>query len=635
MNKKLKRFLLSVIYGILVAIVLILPGHLSANPVNAQSSVSECWAVIVGVSDYQYLDNLTWADDDAQDLADQLSPVWGSDHIKLLTNSAATKQGIEDAMTNWLASREDANDVVLFYYSGYEDNTLGYLYTYNSLTSSYNNDISTNELDNWLARLDSNKIVVIDVGAKFYNVLARNGRIIMSHNSAGESSWYVSDLGHSVFTYYILEALTDFETTFSTIDYDLSVEEIFSDASVKTTDYTASRTDLTIQHPKIFDGYQGELAILTKVTADTETDLKTTSNIFTIDGKTYSASSLPKSFIWAPGSSHSIQAASMVSGDSGTRYVFDSWDDGDISSSRTISNGGIYTADYKIQHFLTVNSVYGNPEGDGWYDSGSTAAISVGTPVEQAGTKRIFTGWSGDYSGNAASTVVIMNEPMTVTANWKTQYYLTVTSVYGNPEGSSWYDSGTTASISIAELIEETGIRHYFTEWSGDYSGDTSPASVIVNQPKAVTAEWRTDYLLTVVSEYGDAQGGGWYNSGSEAAISVTSPVGMIIRQVFNGWSGDYSGDAASASVIMDQPKTVTAKWKNDIMQLYILIIIVVLIIGGLGFWMLKMRKRKAPVIVSESAQSLPSPKRCANCGAEIEPGDAFCIKCGKPVKDN
>ncbi len=635
MKTKLKQFLLPVIYGILAAIVLLLPGQLS-NPANAQTTGAECWAVIVGVSDYQNLADLDYADDDARDLADQLSPVWGSDHINLLINSAATKQGIENAVTGWLASREDANDVVLFYWSGYFSSISGYLFTHDSLTSSWANDIQADELDGWLNGLDSKKIVVMGVGGGVnYDVLAGNGRIIMVQSTADEDSWSVTDLGHGAFTYYILEALKDFEAADSNNNLELSVEELFNYAKTRTTDYTSSHTGLSTQHPQMSDGYQGELALLIKVTADIEINIKTASSILTIDEKTYLSSVLPQSFIWAPGSSHSIQAASEVSGETGTRYVFTSWDDGNTSSSRTITNGGLYRADYKTQYYLTVNSLYGNPGGAGWYDSSSTAAISVISPVEQAGTKRIFTEWSGDYSGNAASAAVIMNQPKTVTAGWKTQYYLTVTSVYGIPEGAGWYDSGSTAGISIAALVEETGTRHYFAEWSGDYSGDAASASVIMNQPKTVTAAWRTDYLLTLVSEYGDAQGGGWYNSGAAAAISVTSPVGMIVRKVFNGWSGDYSGDTAGALVIMNQPKTVTANWKTDFLQLYILIIIIVLILGGLGFWFIKIRKRKAPVVLSEAAPLLPSPKRCANCGAEIEPGDAFCIKCGKPVKDN
>jgi hypothetical protein len=626
MKTKLRQFVLLVIYGILAAILLVFSGQLS-KPVQAQDDTYDCWAVLVGISNYQSFTDLTGADDDAIDFADQLSPVWGSDHIKLLTNSAATKQAIEDAITSWLASREGANDVVLFFWSGYINSANGYLYPYNSLTYSFSNDISASELNGWLNGLDSNRIIVIDMpSGTLYNTLSGNGRIVMASNSGGENAYYSSDLGHGIFTYYILEALSKFKTN---SDLELSAEDIFNYAKPKTTDY------ISLQHPQMSDGCPGEVDFLIKGTADVDIGTSQASGVLIIDGSPYSASSFPKNFIWAPGSSHNLQATDMVSGTSGTRYVFSSWTDGNTSSSRTVSNGGFYTARYKTQYYLNVNSDYGQPAGKNWYDSGATATISVTTPVEQAGTKRIFTEWSGDYTGNTASASVTMNGPKTVTASWRTQYYLTVTSVYGTPTGTGWYDSGSTAAISVEALVEETGTKHYFEHWSGDLTGSTASASVIMNSAKSVNAEWSTDYLLTVVSEYGDAQGTGWYDAGATATISVTTPVGMIVRQVFNGWSGDYTGNAASASVMINSPMTVTASWKTDYLQLYILIIGVVVVLGGggLGFWFIRRRRREAPVVPPEAAPLPPTPKRCANCGAELEPDDAFCIKCGTPVK--
>ena len=52
------------------------------------------------------------------------------------------------------------------------------------------------------------------------------------------------------------------------------------------------------------------------------------------------------------------------------------------------------------------------------------------------GTQYVFTGWSGDASGSSSpSNPIIMNGPKTATANWKTQYYLTVSSAYGTVGG--------------------------------------------------------------------------------------------------------------------------------------------------------------------------------------------------------
>ena len=203
MKTLFKHIILPFICGTFVASLLLIPIQ-TFTPVYAQDSESECWAVIVGVSDYQYLSGVDYSDDDALELSQLLSPIWGADHVKLLTNSAATKAGIEDAITNWLAPQEKSNDVVLFFWSGYQD-TAGYLLPYDSLTDSYNNDISTDELDSWLGTLESEKIVVMNTLSEgFTDVLSGAGRIILASSLPGLASWFTSDLGHGVFPYYIL-----------------------------------------------------------------------------------------------------------------------------------------------------------------------------------------------------------------------------------------------------------------------------------------------------------------------------------------------------------------------------------------------------------------------------------------------
>jgi len=101
------------------------------SAVYADETEVEYWAVLVGISDYLYFDyeGDTWfGRDNAEDLYAQLAPIWGEDHIALLVESAATKAGIEDAIYSWLAPREDADDVVLFFFSGHGGEYLGDYY---------------------------------------------------------------------------------------------------------------------------------------------------------------------------------------------------------------------------------------------------------------------------------------------------------------------------------------------------------------------------------------------------------------------------------------------------------------------------------------------------------------------------
>ena len=86
----------------------------------------------------------------------------------------------------------------------------------------------------------------------------------------------------------------------------------------------------------------------------------------------------------------------------------------------------------------------------------------------------------------ATTATVTMNGPITQTANWQTQYYLTVSGVYGSTTGSGWYNSGATATFNVTSPISGgTGVQLAFSSWSGSgpgsYTGSTQAASCIMN----------------------------------------------------------------------------------------------------------------------------------------------------------
>lgn len=487
-----KPFLLPVIYGTIVALLLLMPVLLCV-PTYAEEDEAECWAVIVGVSDYAEFDDLDYCDDDARELSQELSPAWGEDHINVLLNDMATRSNIEEAVLGWLASKEDVDDTVLLFFAGhtYEET----LFPYDSLLTSYDNDIWADDLNNWLNNLDSRKIVIIIDGClsgSFFGEISRSGRVTMMAASPYEVAYEDPILGHGVFSYYILEALQEWDSSDTNHDYEISAEEIFYYAQPKVVSYTEATPP--IQHPMLSDNYAGQLALLMKATFSSSCAMPSDATILTIDERICLGRDLPISFIWIPGSTHNLNIPSLVPGGEGIRYIFTSWNDGNTLTSRTISQGGAYTANYEKQYYLTIKSDYGKPEGEDWYSSGSMATISV------------------------------------------------------------------------------------------------------------------------------------------------TSPAGAIIRQVFIGWSGDYSGTTASASLIMDGPKTVTANWRTDYTHLYLLIVGGVVLIGGIAVGkrtLLRKRREKtvAPARVERITQP-PATIYCTNCGTEIEPGDAFCAICGEAVKE-
>ncbi|MEA1958572.1 MAG: hypothetical protein U9N44_02710 [Chloroflexota bacterium] len=215
--------------------------------------------------------------------------------------------------------------------------------------------------------------------------------------------------------YYLLEAFDDFSAADTNKDYEISFEEIFAYASPKTVSYVEAYDE--VQEPQIDDQYEEDFGIF--YVAILNTNLHITS--LTVNGVDYESGDLPVTFKWMPGSSHDFEAPSSVPVTTGTQYQFTSWSDGNVSSSRTISGGGEYTANYVTQHYLTIESEHGGPSGEGWYYDGTNASIYVPSPIG-AIVRKVCTGWSGDINSSTSQATVYMDRPMAVVATWRNDY---------------------------------------------------------------------------------------------------------------------------------------------------------------------------------------------------------------------
>ena len=290
-------------------------------------------------------------------------------------------------------------------------------------------EISAVDLGRWLGMLDSEKVVIIldtCFAGSFVAELSQDGRVVLMASPPDEGFLQCPELEQRVFTHYVLQAISNFDAADTNHDYELSAEEIFDYAEAEICNGRLACEDETIsegdrQHPVISDCYSGELSLLMKVVFDSDARFPPDTTVMTLDGKPYLEAELPESFIWAAGAVHRFDVSAQVATEKGTRLAFASWDDGYESASRLISRGGEYTASYRTQYQLTIESPYGDPDGEGWYDSGSTATVSV-TPSRGTVVRRVFTGWSRDLSGTEAATWLVMNGPKVAEANWSTDY---------------------------------------------------------------------------------------------------------------------------------------------------------------------------------------------------------------------
>jgi peptidoglycan/xylan/chitin deacetylase (PgdA/CDA1 family)/cell division septation protein DedD len=279
-------------------------------------------------------------------------------------------------------------------------------------------------------------------------------------------------------------------------------------------------------------------------------------------------------------------SASSPANTSGMQYIFQGWT-GTGRGSYTGPNGTVSismtdniteVASWKKQYDLTVISTPDStpPNGSYWYDDGSSITAYVTTPASGGtGIRYQSQGWSGTGSvpatGGVSTVTFTIHEPSTITWNWQTQYYLTVTSPNGTVGGGGWKNDGDSAVaiVSPTTVPGSTGTQYVFTAWSGDASGTSSSSDpIVMDSPKTAIANWKTQYYLTVSSAHGTPGGAGWYDSGSPAYATVTptTVAGSTGTQyVFTAWSGDASGASSPSNAIdMSGPKTATANWKTQ-----------------------------------------------------------------------
>jgi hypothetical protein len=264
------------------------------------------------------------------------------------------------------------------------------------------------------------------------------------------------------------------------------------------------------------------------------------------------------------GSATGVFPALVVNSQGDTRCNF-------INDNRTsITQPTTILATYKTQYYLTVTSTYGTVNGAGWYDNGTTATATVtsGTVSGVTGVQYLFTVWSGDASGSAlTSSGITMNNPKTAIANWKTQYYLTLISTYGNPSGQGWYDAGSAASISVGQTtVGGASTRNVFTAWIGSglgsYTGSATTQSVTMNGPITETASWTTQNLVTYAATGNvisvTLPSNEWVSYGAPA--KSTFP--LIVTNQANDTQCLYIQDDRPSTIT--QPTTVTADYQTQ-----------------------------------------------------------------------
>jgi hypothetical protein len=176
----------------------------------------------------------------------------------------------------------------------------------------------------------------------------------------------------------------------------------------------------------------------------------------------------------------------------------------------------------------------------------------------------LFNGWSGDLSGMKNPDTLMMNANKSVTANFVKAgpFKINVTTVGSgtvalNPPDSVYY-GGTIVTLTATAA---TGFK--FIGWSGDLTGTTNPAQLMITANRNITATFKAIYDLTV-----DTLGlgavalnppGGTYVVGTVVTLTASPEPG----HQFVEWSGDLTGAMNPATITINAAKHVTATFTS------------------------------------------------------------------------
>jgi M6 family metalloprotease-like protein len=217
-----------------------------------------------------------------------------------------------------------------------------------------------------------------------------------------------------------------------------------------------------------------------------------------------------------------VSVQSTVLYGNGTRLIFSGWNSNNYGNNPTtqivVDSPTRLIAGWNTQYLVSVQSAYGKTSGSGWYDTDAVVPVSVQKEVDYANaTRRIFVGWSGDYTGSSNNATIQIDSSKALTARWVTQYLVTFT-VTGIPNSTvvklnldnatynlstrysyrGWYSQGSTVNPILNQTVVDGVMVYKFTGWRNS-TGGLSQAPLSVNAPSNYVASYASAFTLPAI----------------------------------------------------------------------------------------------------------------------------------------
>ncbi|HEX7181078.1 MAG TPA: caspase family protein [Thermoanaerobaculia bacterium] len=269
-------------------------GLRSARPLTLfrDPEVGRLWVVAIGISKYQdtTIQSLQYADADARAVFDYFRDTFGlpESQIFLRVNEQATLREIKSVLGTRLAARaNDPRDTVILYFAGHgmrervtgslDADGLGkYFLPYDADRNDlFSTALDMDEVTNILRRLTPERVVVLLdscfsgaaggrspfdpkadreralITGEFLDRMAHvgKGRVVMTASGPEESAQESADLGHGLFTYYLLDGLRGAADLSG--DGEIDVHEIYRYVSDKVARATKGRQNPKLKEPDL------------------------------------------------------------------------------------------------------------------------------------------------------------------------------------------------------------------------------------------------------------------------------------------------------------------------------------------------------------------------------------------------
>ena len=346
--------------------------------------------------------------------------------------------------------------------------------------------------------------------------------IVGEHNGTRylcrDNLWAFSEAGIRLFTYksqHYLEVVTEYDTASGSDWYDEGAAA-YARLAINVTD---GAEGVRFVFVKWEGDASGEGVVSDPILMDRpKTAIADWKTQYTLHISSDPVGIFPPVTLWLDEGSLADYSALEATVGNNTRYVFVGWasDYTGMSAQLSLTMDGprSVAARYTPQYFLTLifnpPEIELNPDIQGlqhicsngtWCDAGQIIRLGpVPTDFGNDTTRLRLLMWNIDGLTQQGQSIEIqMSGPHTIELTYGKEYYVNVTSQYGQPNGGGWYPSGQEARFSVTYQGSDFPVRHIFAGWESAPPTkimllDGTSGSVTVDRPYVMKAVWKDDY---------------------------------------------------------------------------------------------------------------------------------------------